>query len=176
VTIEQTIASAFQMDEETWARHANPWSVWTRNTVLPILILAFWSRAWLGPWSLALIAGAVIWTWINPRLFTRPKSTDNWASKAVLGERVWLNRKAVPVPGRHRRVPNMLSACSGVGMVFVIWGVYVLDIWPTLLGAAVIYLSKLWFLDRMVWLYEDMKEATPEYRSWLYDSDAERRA
>jgi hypothetical protein len=33
---------------------------------------------------------------------------------------------------------------------------------------AVIMLGKLWFVDRMVWLYEDMKDATPEYRSWLY--------
>ena len=31
-----------------------------------------------------------------------------------------------------------------------------------------IYLGKMWFLDRMVWLYEDMKDTTPEYRSWLY--------
>jgi len=158
VTIEQTIASAFQMDEETWARHANPWSVWTRNTVLPILILAFWSRAWLGLWSLVLIAVAVLWTWINPRFFPRPESTENWASKAVLGERFWLNRKAVPVPERHRRAPKILSACSGAGMLCVIWGVYALEVWPTLFGAAVVYLSKLWFLDRMVWLYEDMND------------------
>jgi len=146
------------MDEDTWARHANPWSVWTRNTVLPILILAFWSRAWLGLWSLVLIAGAVLWTWINPRFFPRPESTENWASKAVLGERIWLNRKAMPVPERHRRAPKILSACSGAGMLSVIWGVYALEVWPTLFGAAVVYMSKLWFLDRMVWLYEDMND------------------
>jgi hypothetical protein len=51
-------------------------------------------------------------------------------------------------------------------MVLVIWGA--LAIWPTLLGATVVYLSKLWFIDRMVWLYEDMKNVEPEYRSWLY--------
>nr|WP_218133241.1 DUF6653 family protein [Methanofollis tationis] len=160
------------MDEETWARHANPWSVWTRNTVLPLLILAFWSRVWLGLWSLLPIAVAGIWTWINPRLFVRPESTENWASKAVLGERVWLNRKAVPVPGRHRRAPKILSACSGIGMLSVIWGVYALEVWPPLFGAAVVYLSKLWFLDRMVWLYEDMKDMAPEYRSWLYTEES----
>lgn len=53
-------------------------------------------------------------------------------------------------------------------MAFVIWGVYVIDVWPTIFGVAVVYLSKLWFLDRMVWLCEDMKDATPEYRNWLY--------
>ena len=35
-----------------------------------------------------------------------------------------------------------------------------LDVWPTLLGCALVYLAKLWFLDRMVWLYEEMKTAT----------------
>ena len=41
-------------------------------------------------------------------------------------------------------------------------------LWPTILGAVLIYAGKLWFCDRMVWLYEDMKETDPRYRSWLY--------
>jgi len=31
-----------------------------------------------------------------------------------------------------------------------------------------VYCGKLWFLDRMVWLYEEMKELHPPYRRWLY--------
>jgi hypothetical protein len=27
------------MDDATWFRHANPWSVWTRASVLPLVIL-----------------------------------------------------------------------------------------------------------------------------------------
>lgn len=168
VTIEKKLGAAFGLDQATWMRHANPWSVWTRNTVLPLLVLAVWSRIWLGWWSLIPVAGAVIWTWLNPRIFPAPPSTNNWASKAVFGERVWLNRNEVPVPVHHRTVPNVLSSVSAIGAVFVIWGVGSLALWPTLFGAALIYLSKLWFLDRMVWLYEDMREATGEYRSWLY--------
>lgn len=168
MTLEKGVAGAFSMDEAAWARHANPWSVWTRNTALPLLILAFWSRAWLGWWSLIPISVALLWTWLNPRIFPVPRSTDNWASKAVLGERVWMNRKEVSVPERHRTVPNVLSAVAAAGAVCVVWGVAAFALWPTLLGAALVYLSKLWFLDRMVWLYEDMRESTPEYRRWLY--------
>ena len=62
----------------------------------------------------------------------------------------------------------MLSGVAAVGAGLVVWGVTVLAVWPTLLGCALVYLAKLWFLDRMVWLYEDMREATPEYRRWLY--------
>ena len=29
------------------------------------------------------------------------------------------------------------------------------------------FVGKLWFLDRMVWLYEDMKDVG-EYGEWLY--------
>ncbi len=39
MNIEEKIAKLFAMDNETWLRHANPLSVWTRFTVLPILIL-----------------------------------------------------------------------------------------------------------------------------------------
>lgn len=168
MTIEKKISDAFGLDDATWLRHANPWSVWTRNTALPLLILAFWSRAWLGWWSLIPIGLAIVWTWLNPRVFSAPKSTNNWASKAVLGERVWMNRKTVSVPEHHRRAPNILSSVAALGSIFVIWGVIALEVYPVLLGSALIYMGKLWFLDRMVWLYEDMKEATEEYSSWLF--------
>lgn len=26
--------------------------------------------------------------------------------------------------------------------------------------------AKLWFVDRMAWLYADMRDATPEFRAW----------
>ena len=168
MTVERKIANTFHMDEETWARHANPWSVWTRFTVLPILILAIWSRVWLGWGSLAPIAIALLWMWINPRIFAKPQSTNHWASKGVLGERVWLNRDTVPIPLHHQQVPNILSLVSVLGMVAVVWGLVTLDGCLTLLGCALVYLSKLWFIDRMVWLYEDMKQAHSQYQSWLY--------
>lgn len=157
MTLEKMIGRAFGMDEASWARHANPLSVWTRNTALPLLILAFWSRAWIGRWSLLAILAAILWTWLNARIFPPPHSTENWASKAVLGERIWMERRKTPVPLRHRVLPSVLSIVSAVGVIPVVWGVYSLSVWPVFLGAAMIYLSKLWFLDRMVWLYEDVR-------------------
>ena len=140
------------MSDEVWERHANPLSVWTRYSVLPILVLAFWSRVRLGWWSVICIAVAMFWTWLNPRLFKKPDSTDNWASKAVLGERLWLNRKEVPVPEHHRTLPNILSLVASVGMMLCIYGVVRLHVWATAFGIALTYMSKSWFLDRMVWL------------------------
>lgn len=168
MTLEKKLAAVFSMSDEVWARHANPWSVWTRFTVLPVLILAFWSRVWLDWWSLIPIGLAIFWTWLNPRFFQKPYSTNNWASKGVLGERVWSNRDEIPVPEHHRRVPRILSSVSGIGGIFIIWGVITLAVWPTVFGFALIDFGKLWFIDRMVWLYEDMKDANEEYANWLY--------
>ncbi len=168
MTIEQKIANLFKMDDKTWRRHANPWSVFTRTSALPLIVLAVWSRVWLGWWSIPFIALSILWTWLNPRIFRQPKTTNHWASKGVFGERVWLNRKYVPVPAHLRNFPNILSGVSAVVTLFVVWGVILIDLWPTIFGIVVAILSKYWFLDRMVWLYEDMKDADPEYQSWLY--------
>ena len=93
-------------------------------------------------------------------------------SKGAMGERVWLNRDSVPVPAYHRTVPNVLSTVSAISVIFIIWGVLVFDLWPTLFGTMLAYLGKLWFVDRMVWLWQDMQDATPEYRSWRVYPDA----
>jgi hypothetical protein len=42
-------------------------------------------------------------------------------------------------------------------MIAVVWGVVRLAVWPTLFGAVLVYTGKLWLLDRMAWLYEDVK-------------------
>jgi hypothetical protein len=168
MTLEARLARAFAMDEATWARHANPWSVWTRATALPLLVAVAWSRVWLGEWAVGLGLLALAWMWLNPRLFPPPASTRAWSSRAVLGERVWLNRTRVPVPAHHRRVPHVLSALSAAGLLLVLWGVLRLSPWPTLAGLGLVLMAKFWFLDRMAWLYADMQHATPEYAAWLY--------
>lgn len=168
MTAEQKIAKFFQMTDEVWARHANPWSVWTRYSVLPLIIVSIWSRVWISWWCLMPIFLSIIWTWINPRIFPKPTSTNNWASKAVLGERVWLNREKIEVPKHHYPVIRITNLISLAGLPFCIWGLIQFNIWSTILGVILVILAKTWFLDRMVWLYAEMKDATPEYRSWLY--------
>ena len=85
----------------------------------------------------------------------------------MLGERVWLNRKSVPIPAHHARAAALLSVVGAIGVPVFLYGIVMLEAWPTLLGMALTFLGKLWFIDRMVWLYEEMKDATAEYRSWL---------
>jgi hypothetical protein len=159
MTLEQRLAKAFGLYERALQRRAIPWSVWTRNTVLPLLIIAVWSRAWIGWWCLLPIAAALAWNWINPHLFPTPEHYRHWASRAVLGERIWMARKEKPVPELHRIAPHVLTAAAAAGAMLVILGVWRFHTWTTLLGAALVYAGKLWFLDRMVWLQRDVAGA-----------------
>ena len=81
---------------------------------------------------------------------------------------MWLNRDAVPIPDHHTVMARRLSIVAGLGFFGHLYGLYALAIWPTVLGGAFVYLGKMWFLDRMVWLYEDMKDSDPRYGAWSY--------
>lgn len=156
-----------RMDEETWTRHASPWSVYTRFSILPLLVAAIWARAWLGWWVLLPLALIVVWIWVNPFVFAKPASTDNWASKVTFGERVWLNRHIIPVPAHHTGWAHGLSIAAGLGLIPLFWGVWRFDPGWTAAGLALTMGAKTWFCDRMVWLYEAMRDADPAYQSWL---------
>ncbi len=169
MTLERKIANVFNLSDENWKKHSNPISVWTRYSVLPIIILSFWSRIWLGWWCVIPALISMLWMFYNPVFFKKPKSTKNWASKAVLGERVFLNRDRIEIPKNHR-IPlhAILNTISSLGLIIAIWSTVYYSTWGAVLGVSIAYLGKSWFLDRMVWLYEDMKNDNETYKSWEY--------
>ena len=150
------------MSEATWARHASPWSAWTRIPILPVLALAVFSRTWIGPWAWAIVAALVAWTWINPRAFPPPARLDSWASRGVMGERIWLARKEHPIPTGHARVATILTALAALGLAPLAYGLWALDGWATVAGVAISFLAKMWFVDRMVWLHDETARERPE--------------
>jgi hypothetical protein len=168
MSIEKTTEKLFGMSEEVWRRHTNPWSVWTRYSCLPLLCFAVWSRVWIGGLCIIPIALICLWIWLNPRVFGKPKSTNNWASKAVLGERVLLNHPKSDLPGHHKRSIAILKMVIFIGFLMAVTGLVVLHMWLTILGTVITILGKTWFLDRMVWLYQDLSAESNEYQSWLY--------
>lgn len=144
------------MSDEDWQRHMNPWSGWSRLSVLPLLVIAIWSHIWIGWMSIVPVLLVIAWTWLNPRLFGLPRSTDNWMSRGVMGERIWLARKQTPIPLHHKRTILVLNIATGAGLVLLVPGIWLLDIGLTLAGLILAMGAKLWFLDRMVWLKADM--------------------
>lgn len=155
------------MDDETWKRHSNPWSVYTRFSILPLISIAFWSREWIGYYSIIPILLSFIWVWLNPRLFSAPAKTNNWASMGTFGERIYLARDQLNIAEHHLKSARVLQLLSGLGLPIFIYALFSLNIWALVLGNIWIMVFKAWFVDRMVWLYQDMKETNPEYLSWL---------
>ena len=154
----KTAETMMQMTRGVWERHANPWSVYTRFTCLPLIVLAIWSRDWIGWWALLAFVAACAWTWVNPRAFSPPAHLNNWASRGVLGERVWLYHKA-DIAAHHITMARILAIASVSGLPFLVWGLWVLELPYTLLGIALLILPKVWFVDRMVWVWDDWLRA-----------------
>jgi hypothetical protein len=161
------LAASFAMTDPVWERHQNPLSGLTRLPILPLMILSVYARTWIGWWCLVPLALLLLWTWVNPRVFGPPAHTHHWLSRAVMGERVWLNAAAVPIPVHHGRAAARLSVLSGLGLIPLAWGLWVLDPWAVVTGCVVVLLAKLWFLDRMTWLYAEMAAQHPPYAAWL---------
>lgn len=143
------------MSDETWERHTNPWSGWTRISIIPLFTLALMSRVWLGWWCLIPILITFFWTWYNPRAFRKPQDINNWMSKGVMGERIWLNKENYRVDPHHIKMSHIINIATAIGLVPYIWGLIYFNYEFILLGIIILIGGKLWFLDRMVWLYHD---------------------
>jgi hypothetical protein len=153
------IAKVFGMSDEAWRRHANPWSVYTRFAALPALILAIWSRVWIGWWALVPVAAVIVWLGLNPHVFPAVATPRSWAAKGIYGERLWLNEPS-RVPQDYRSVLRWLAVPALSGVVLLGWGLVQLLVWPTLFGATLIVLAQLWRIDRLGLLYEQHQRAT----------------
>lgn len=162
----QFLATLMQMDERVWERHANPWSVWSRFATFPLLMLAIWSWHWIGWIALLPVALLALWLWLNPRVFPPPASTQSWASRAVLGERVFLLRMMHPVPLEHTNVATLLGAATSVSGFGMAAGFLAAEPITYIASGTALIFFKLWLCDRMAWLFDEMSEDIPKYRAW----------
>jgi hypothetical protein len=166
---KSSVARAFGLKGESWMRHANPVSVWTRFAALPLIALAIWSRDWIGWMSLVPITLSVVWMGINPVFFKKPRSTRNWASKGVLGERIWAEANHATFPAEFQtRATTVAAVLQSAGMAIFAYGLWVLDPIAAVSGLLAVQVGKAWFIDRMVLLFDAMKSGNAEYASWDY--------
>ena len=115
-----------------FARHSNPWSAWTRWVTAPLLLVPMWRRSWRD----AALVGA--WMAVNPVLFGRPAHDRAWATRAVLGEELWIARPrgaalaveigatvagllAMDAARRHRARPAAVFTAAEMGLLMAYW-------------------------------------------------------
>ncbi|PSK98431.1 hypothetical protein CLV63_105105 [Murinocardiopsis flavida] len=73
-----------QVRRAVFARHANPWSAWSRWATAPLALVPVWTRDWRHA------AAVAAWFAVNPVIFPEPAHNRAWASRAMLGEELWL--------------------------------------------------------------------------------------
>jgi hypothetical protein len=136
------------LSEKTWERHANPWSGWTRVLSMPVLALGLYLHNF---WILGIV---LVWLIINPILFSKPRDTNNWMSKGVLGEQLYFRdgtkfKKDLPT------LLNVLNIPVFVAFLYLSWQQ---ELIAMIFAGLLTMTIKFWFIDRMVATYE----TTPE--------------
>lgn len=132
------------LSEKTWARHSNPWSGWTRVLSMPALAVGlFLHNFWI-------LGAVIIWLIINPIIFPKPKSVDNWMSKGVLGERLYFKdgkklKKDLPTLLNLVNIPVFLS------FLYFAWQQ---ELIAMILSGLLTIVIKFWFIDRMAHLID----------------------
>lgn len=130
------------MKPQTWKRHSNPWSGWTRFLIIFVLAPALWQKAWV------LIVSLIVYTIINPILFSPPSHNKAWMSRAVLGEQLYLKSK------KNQNKLKITGTIGGIVFLVFIYSAYSQLLWPTIVLLVGIVGYKMWFLQQMVELYD----------------------
>ena len=132
------------LSEKTWERHANPWSGWTRVLSMPLLMVGLYYQ------NILVLIGFVIWIIVNPMIFPKPSSTNNWMSKGVLGERLYYeNGKKF-----NKDLPTLLNITNVPIFILFLYFGWQQQLIPMILSGVLSSVIKFWFIDRMVLFYE----------------------
>jgi hypothetical protein len=103
---------------EIFRYHSNPWSAWTRLLSVPLVFVPIWNRSWR--------EGAILGVWLiaNPVVFPEPKDDKAWATRAMLGEEMWIAKR----PLDRAMALSVGAAAFNLGGI---WGAYKRRLLPT---------------------------------------------
>ena len=89
-----------------FARHANPWSAWTRWASTPLVLVPVWTRRWRDAVPVAA------WLLVNPVVFPEPANDQNWATQAILGEELWITQRPKDAAWIISTVASTAAVCA----------------------------------------------------------------
>ena len=122
-----------RLTRKVFERHSNPRSAWTRLLSTPLVLVPFWTRSW----KHASLVGT--WMVLNPIVFPKPKNDSSWATRAMLGEEMWVAERPLDtamavnaaasafaiggVVGALKRRPLAAALCTvaEVALLLVYW-------------------------------------------------------
>ncbi|WP_276028806.1 DUF6653 family protein [Mycobacterium angelicum] len=127
------MTSVARVRRAIFARHCNPWSAWTRWASTPLTLVPIWTRRRS---HALLLAG---WLAVNPFVFGKPRHERAWATRAMLGEELWISRRprdaamlvsgstsvisvvAVIAARRRRLRPAAVATAAQMALTMVYW-------------------------------------------------------
>lgn len=136
-----------RIEDAFWARHANPKSGWTRVPTGPIVVYAVYRRDW------RLLGAALLWTVLNPVLFSPPETEDAWMTRAVLAERWWIREEGNSTIGLG--YPNVWNTAGALGFFAALHAAWRRRPVGAGLGALASVALKLWWLRVLVRRYDE---------------------
>lgn len=113
-----------------FVRHSHPLSAWSRWATMPLVLVPLWTRQWVH------VVPIATWFIANPIIFGRPRSTRSFASRAMLGEELWMTEKRrdaalaidavasgltlVAAVGAWKHKPLMTAVSTGLSMTLIL--------------------------------------------------------
>ena len=95
--------------------------------------------------NLWILGIAAVWMAINPVVFPKPHSVDNWMSKGVLGERLYYkDGKKI-----KKDLPTLLNVLNLPAFLAFIYFSWQQDVMLMILACLLSMTLKFWFIDRM---------------------------
>jgi hypothetical protein len=118
---------------KVFERHANPLSAWSRWATTPLVLVPMWTRKRMH--ALPVLA----WMVANAVVFPKPEHERAWATRAVLGEEMWIAERprdaamavnagatallAAALVAAHRRTlaPAVAATAGAMALIMVYW-------------------------------------------------------
>jgi hypothetical protein len=132
--------------DSAWARHSNPKSGWTRVPSGAVVVYAIYDRNW------RLLGAALVWTALNPFLFSPPGTEDAWMTRAVLAERWWIEEEGNRTVGLG--YPNACNTAGALGFLYALYAAWRRSPTGAALGVVASVGLKLWWLRVLVDHYD----------------------
>jgi hypothetical protein len=127
---------------KVFERHANPLSAWSRWGSTPLVLVPVWTRNW------AHAVPVAAWMVANAVIFPKPENERSWATRAMLGEEMWIVDRpkdaamavnagssvllaAALIAARKRKLAPAVAATAGAMALTMIYWKQMVDYYET---------------------------------------------
>lgn len=141
-------------EDRRWAGRSHPWCVYTRLAAALLLIIALTTHRSLGIYAAIPIGLCLFFIIVNPFIFRPPKDDTHWATRSVLGQRLWRQRE-----NAGWDVPSISRVASALAYFIALWLAIESQLGEAVMLGLVALGLKLVYLDWMARYYQRTKSA-----------------